>query len=93
VGKSEGKRPLGRSKRRWEDNIKMNLQEEEWGAWTALIWLALVNAVMNHRVPYNARNFLTVLEPVSFSRMSLLHGVSMYTVLQHIRLFKKKLDL
>jgi hypothetical protein len=31
VGKPEGKRPLGRSRRRWEDNIKMNVQETGWG--------------------------------------------------------------
>jgi len=31
VGKPEGKRPLGTSRRRWEDNIKLNLQEVEWG--------------------------------------------------------------
>jgi len=31
VGKPEGKRPLGRPRRRWEDNIKMNLQEVGWG--------------------------------------------------------------
>jgi hypothetical protein len=34
VGKSEGKRPLGRHRRRWEDNIKMDLQEIGFGAWT-----------------------------------------------------------
>ena len=39
VGKSEGKKLLGRPRRRWEDNIKMDLQEMEWGAWTGLIWL------------------------------------------------------
>jgi len=39
VLKPEGKKPLGRLKSRWEDNIKMNLQEVGWGAWTALIWL------------------------------------------------------
>jgi hypothetical protein len=33
-----GKTPLGRPRRRWEDNIKMDLQEVEWGAWTGLIW-------------------------------------------------------
>ena len=38
VGKHEGKRPLGRSMRIWDDNIKMDLQEVGWGAWTVLIW-------------------------------------------------------
>jgi hypothetical protein len=38
VGKLDGKRPLGRPRRRWEDNIKMYLQEVGWGAWTGLSW-------------------------------------------------------
>ena len=41
VGKIEGRRPLGRPRRRWEDNIKMDLQEVGWGAWTGLIWLRI----------------------------------------------------
>jgi hypothetical protein len=58
VGKPEGKRPLGRPGRRWEENIKMDLQE--WGAgcgdWMELAkdrdrWRALVSTVMNFRVP------------------------------------------
>jgi hypothetical protein len=58
VGKPEGKRPLGRPRSRWEDNIKMDLQELEYGGvdWIVLAqdrgsWRALVNAVMNLRVP------------------------------------------
>jgi len=58
VGKSEGKRPLGRPRRRWEDNIKMDLQEVGYGGmdWIELAqdrerWRAVVNAVMNLRVP------------------------------------------
>jgi hypothetical protein len=41
VGKTEGKRQRGRPRRRWEDNIKMDLQEVGWGAWTGLIWLGI----------------------------------------------------
>jgi hypothetical protein len=58
VGKTEGKRPMGRPRRRWEDNIKMDLQEvgEGYGEWMELAqdrdrWRALVSAVMNFRVP------------------------------------------
>ena len=58
VGKPEGKRLLGRPSRRWEDNIKIDLQEMGCGGtdWIQLAqdgdrWLAFVNAVMNIRVP------------------------------------------
>jgi len=58
VEKSEGKRPLGRPRRRWEDNIKMDLQEVGCGGmdWIELAqymdrWRALLNAVMNLRFP------------------------------------------
>jgi hypothetical protein len=57
VGRPEGRRPLGRSRRRWEDNIKMNLQEVGWGmdrielAQDRDRWRAVVNAVVNLRVP------------------------------------------
>ena len=50
MGKPEGKRPLGRPRLRWEDNIKMYLQEVGCGG-MGWIDLALVNAVMNLRVP------------------------------------------
>ena len=39
VGKPEGKRLLGRPRRRWEDNIKIDLQEVEYGLWTGWSWL------------------------------------------------------
>ena len=58
VGKPEGKRPLGRPSRRWEDNIKMDLQEVggSCGDWVELAqdrdrWWALVGTVRNLRVP------------------------------------------
>jgi hypothetical protein len=41
VGKPEGRRPLGRPRRRWEDNIKMDLREVGWGALTGLPWLRI----------------------------------------------------
>jgi hypothetical protein len=57
-GKPEGRRPLGTLRRRWEDNIKMDLREVGWGNvdWIDLaqdrdMWRALVNAVMDLRVP------------------------------------------
>jgi hypothetical protein len=41
VGKPERRRPLGRPRRRWEDNIKVDLREVGWGAWTGSIWLRI----------------------------------------------------
>jgi hypothetical protein len=41
VGKPEGKRPLGRPRRRWENNIKMDIHEVGWGAWTGWMWLRI----------------------------------------------------
>jgi hypothetical protein len=58
VGKPEGKRPLGRPRRRWEDNVRMDLQEAGCGCeeWTGLAqdrdsWRALLSAVRNLQVP------------------------------------------
>ena len=65
VGKPEGKIPLGRPRRRWEDNIKMDLQEvgRGCGDWMELAkdmdrWQVLVSTVMNFWAPQNAGNFL-----------------------------------
>jgi hypothetical protein len=83
VRKPEGKRPLGRPRCILEDNSKAYLQELGCGGidWIELAqdrdrWQALVNAVMNLRVPQNADNFLTGCKPVSFSSRNVLCGVS-----------------
>jgi hypothetical protein len=58
VGRTEGRRPLGRPRRRWEDNIKMDRKEVGWEVleWIDMAqdrdrWRAVVSAVMNLRVP------------------------------------------
>jgi hypothetical protein len=58
VGRPKGRRPVGSPRRRWEDNIKMDLQEVGWEGmdWIDMAqdrdrWRAVVNAVMNLRVP------------------------------------------
>jgi hypothetical protein len=57
VGRPEGRPPLGRPRLRWQDNIKMDLQDVRWGMdWIELAqdrdrWWALVNAVTNLQVP------------------------------------------
>jgi hypothetical protein len=43
VEKDEGKRPLGRPKLRWEDSIKIELDQIEWAAGTVLVWLRMGN--------------------------------------------------
>jgi hypothetical protein len=66
VAQPEGKRSLGRPRRRWEDNIKLNVRELGWGSmdWINLNrdrdqWRALVNTEMNLRVPLNVWKFLS----------------------------------
>ena len=66
VWKPEGKRPLGRPRCRWQDNIKVDLHDVVCGGMDWIDpaqdrdrWRELVNAVMNLRVPKNAGNFLT----------------------------------
>jgi hypothetical protein len=83
VGEPEGKRPLGRPKRRRVDNIKTDLGEMGWNvmgwidpAQDRAQWRALLNTVMNLRVPYNARKFLSSCTTDGFSKRAKLHGVN-----------------
>jgi len=85
VGKQEGRRPLGRPRRRWVDNIRMDLQEVGCGymVWIGLAqdrdrWRMIVSVLMNLRVPWNAGNFLTRCKRFSFTRRILYHGISKY---------------
>jgi hypothetical protein len=77
VGEPEGKRPLGRSRHGWEDNNKIDLKETGCGgtAWIHLVQdkdqrRALVNTVMNLRVPQNVGEFLRAERLVDFERLS-----------------------
>jgi hypothetical protein len=80
VGKSEGKRPLGRHRRRWEDHIKTDLRNIGWGGvdWIILAqdrdqWRVVVNTMMNLRVPYNVGNDLSTCATGDVSRSAQLH--------------------
>jgi hypothetical protein len=80
VGKPKGKRPLGRPRYRWVDNIKMDLSKIGWDSmdWIDLAqnrdqWRALLSMVMNLWVPQNAGKFLSSCTIVSFSRRAQLH--------------------
>jgi hypothetical protein len=66
VGRPEGKRPVGRPRHRCADNIKMDLQEIEWGGrvWIDVaeymgMWTAVLNWAIKLRVPQNYANFFT----------------------------------
>jgi hypothetical protein len=83
VGKPEGRRPLGQHRCRWVDNIKMDLTDIRWSGmvWIDLPqerdqWRALMNMVMNLRVPQNVEKSLSNCTPVGFSRRAQLHGVN-----------------
>jgi hypothetical protein len=80
VGKLEGKRPLGKLRRRCEDNIRRDLTGIGWGGmdWIDLAqgmdqWRALVSTVMNLRVPQNVGKFLSSCATGGFSRRAQLH--------------------
>jgi hypothetical protein len=83
LGKSEGKRPLGRPRHRCVDNIRMDLGEVGWGDvdWIGLSqdrnrWRTVVNSVLNHWVPCNAGKLSSGLTPSGLSSSSQLHTVS-----------------
>jgi hypothetical protein len=83
MGKPEGRRPLGRSRRSWLDNIRMDLVEVGWGDvdWISLAqvrdrWRALVNSVLNLRVPENAGKLSSVQTTRDLSSGAQFHGVS-----------------
>ena len=78
VGKPEGRRPLGRPRRRWVDNIRMDLQEVGCGY---MDWIGLAQDRDSWRTLMSAGNFLTSCKPISFSRRTLHHGVSKYCTL------------
>jgi hypothetical protein len=83
VGKPEGKRPLRRPRRRWVDNIRIDLGEVGWGdvGWIGLAkdrnrWRAVVNSVLNLRVPRNAGKLSSGLTYSGLSSSAQLHIVS-----------------
>jgi hypothetical protein len=83
VGKPEGKRPLGRPRHRWVDNIWMDLGEVGWGdvVWIGLgqdrnRFIALVNSVLNLRVPENAWKLSSGLTSSGLLSSAQLHRVS-----------------
>jgi hypothetical protein len=76
LGNTEGKRPLGRPRRRWVDDIKMNLREIRW---YGMDWIGLAqdrnwwSTVMNLRVPKHAVKFLSICTVGGFSKRAQLH--------------------
>jgi hypothetical protein len=85
------RRPLGRPRRRWVDNIRMDLQQVgcRYMDWIGLAqdrdrWRTLVSEVMNLGVPWNAGNFLTSCKPISCSSCTLHRAVSKYIIISII---------
>jgi hypothetical protein len=83
VGKPDERRPLGRPRHRWVDNIRMDLVDVRWGDvdWIGLAqdrgrWRAVVNSVLSFRVPYTAVKVSSVQTTRDLSSSTQLHGVS-----------------
>ena len=100
VEKPGGRRPLGRPRHRWVDNIRMDLQEVGCGYmdWIGLSqdrdrWRTLVSAVMNLWVPWNAGNFLTSCKPVSCSRRTVHRGVSKFCLPCYIFIYIRHISI
>jgi hypothetical protein len=81
VGKPEGKRPLGRPRRRWLDNVRMDIGQVGWGdvEWIGLAqdrnrWRVLVNSVLDLRVPLNAGKLSSGLASSGLSSSAQLHN-------------------
>jgi hypothetical protein len=84
VGKPEGKRPLGRPRRGWVDDIKMNFREIGWGdmdwidrAEYRYQWRAFVNTIMNLRVAQNTGKLLSSCKTGGLLRRAQVHEVSL----------------
>jgi hypothetical protein len=94
VGKSEGKKPLGRPRRRWEDNIKLIFRKWKVGVWTEASWLrigqmaGICECGNEPSGSIHWGNFLTSCETVIFARKILLHPVryDKFCALLHIYL-------
>ena len=82
VEKFEGRRSLGRTRHRWDDNIKMDLQDVEWGHGldpSGSGWGQVAGSCEcgnNLHIPYSVGNFLTSQKPFSFSRRTLLQVIN-----------------
>jgi hypothetical protein len=96
VGKPEIKRWLGRPRHRWENNIRMGVQEVGWGCmdWSDLVqgtdrWCNALYIITKFRFPQNAGNFLTSWGTSSFSKRTMLHAVSLLWAYTHLKIINK----
>ena len=100
VGKLEGRRPLGRPRHRWVDNIRMDLQEVGCGymEWIGLAqdrdrWRTLVSAVMNHRVPWKYISHNSTLKLCSYYLMFTAAQIKRYVKIKKKYILKLHINL